>query len=265
MITVNKYTKKEYFIPENFNELTLKQLLKIIPLIEAGGDRAALEVKCLQIILNVSKFRYFFISAEVKLGLFPLIGWLFEENNLTEQKLPHYKGLYGPKKEFDNIILKEFHHSETYYDEFLQDDAGSEKALNHLIAVLYRKPKTFYNKKQDIDGDIRKPFNENLVSYFAEQVSKWPRPVKLVILAYYHGSRQHIRQLYDPVFSGGKDTVEKGDPGMFDCIREIARDGKYGPFDKVEVMNIHTALHEMDKSIEEAEEIKRLYQTNTSV
>lgn len=262
MITVNKHTKREYRLSEDFNELTLKQLLKIIPLIESGGDKSVVEMKCLQVLLSVSRLRYFFISPEVKVGLFPHIAWLFDKNTLTDQKLPEYKGYYGPQKEFDNLIVKEFHHAELYYDEIIQDDAGKERALNHLIAVLYRKPKTGYNKKLNPDGDIRRPFNANLVEYYSKQVEKWPMAVKLLIFNWYDGCRLHFKELYEPVFSAGKETGEPGEPGMFDFIRELARDGKYGDFDKAEALNLHTAFFEMEKTIEEAEEIKKLYPTS---
>lgn len=242
-----------------FNELSLKQLLAIIPLINKGGDKDMLKLKCLKVLLNASTFKYYLIPAETKLALLPVIDWLFEDNTLTEQKLPEYRGLYGPKKEFDNLTLKEFHYAELHYDEYLKADSGSERALNHLVAVLYRRPKMFYNRKLDISGDIRKPFNEHLLDYYADQVATWPEAVKLLILAWYDGCRQFVRDLYDTVFSGGKDSQGAGEPGMFDCIREIARDGKYGPFDRVELLNIHTALFEMEHSIQEAEELKQLY------
>lgn len=246
-------------MPACFNELSAKQLVAIIPLVHEGGDHDLLKLKCLKALMNISKFKFFLMSPETKLALLPVIDWLFEQNTLTEQKLPNYRGLYGPKKEFDNLIVKEFHHSEIYYDEFLQDDENSEAALNKLVAVLYRKPKPFYSNKYDVDGDVRKPFNENLIDYYAGRIAKWPMAIKLVILFWYDGCRQHIKELYEPVFSGSKENHEPGAPGMFDCIREIARDGKYGDFDKVENLNIHTALFEMDKSIEEAEELKKLY------
>lgn len=253
------YKKKEYNIPSEYNELTGEQLIKLAPLLHAG---AAIDIVCklkvLQILMGMSTARFYFMSLDLRDRALNYIHWIFEKNTLTKQLLPCIKGYYGPKAYFDNLTLEEYHCAEIFYSDLIQEK--DEHALNKLIAVLYRKPKSlFYNQQKDPSGDIRTPFNEHEIEYWAKKINSWPVSVKQAILIWYDGCREHLISLYSLVFTPDANSTSESDTrGMFGVMRQIADGSKYGQFDQVKKMNIHTALLEMEQLIKEAAEANKI-------
>lgn len=236
-------------MPENFNELTGPQLIALVKLMHAKGDQS---LKTLQILLNKNLPSFLFIKLDAKDRMLPFVDWVFQENTLTAQLIPEYKGFYGPKGEFDNLKLGEFHFTELFYKLLIN---GDDIAINNLIAVLYRKPKRGYNKKRDSEGDIRRPFNSNEVDYYAKIIARWPPHVKNAILMWYDGCRQNLVELYDKVFStAGEDAADE--LGMYNIIRNLSGD-KFGPIKEVEQIFVHHAFLEIEKIIEENEEAEK--------
>jgi len=137
------------------------------------------------------------MSIDIKERLVQLSEWIYLKNTLTTQLIPKYSGLCGPKSDFDNLTLAEYHCTEIYYSMLVNDKKN--EALDALIAVLYRKPKLFYNRKKDSDGDVRCQFNENEIEYWAGVVSEWPLAVKQAILLWYDGCRESLISIYPEV------------------------------------------------------------------
>lgn len=248
------YNTKTFLLPESYNELSGKQLVAIAALKSSGIRVDVALLKAMSILLNKSTFRFILLPADLKDRLLPFVKWVFEENTLTEQLLPEYKGYHGPKKEFNNLSLAEFHQTEIFYSQFAASE--DKDALNKLVAVLYRRPKKKYDTRRDSEGDIRTAFNSNEVDYYAKKIKKWPHAVKLAIVLFYDGCRQNLKALYEKVFTG-EGGKEDGPDGMFGVIRGLAGN-KYGDFEKVESLNVHTALYEIELVIEEQEELERL-------
>jgi hypothetical protein len=215
------------------------------------------QLKALQILLDKSLFSFFRIPSDAKARMLEEVNWLFEKNKLTEQVMPRYRKnifsqwFYGPRQEFDNLLLGEFHFSEMHYREYVVDQ--DEEGLNKLIAVLYRKPIASYNYKLDSAGDARIKFNANEIDFYAKKVKRWPLKVKLAILTFYDGCREDLMHRYNDVFQGGKG--EDNDQGMFGVIRGLSGP-KYGKIDDVEELNIHTALTEISMQLKEAKELE---------
>lgn len=250
MIAFHFHNKKYGPVPETYNELSGKQLIGIAGLFLVEMELDTARLKALQILLRRSFFGFAIIPADAKARMLQYIDWVFEKNTVTEQVLPLYRGLVGPKKEFDNLTLSEFHFSERYYNEFVKE--GNNDALNKLVAVLYRKPKPGYDYQLDSDGDARQKFNANELDHYASVVTKWPAAVKQAVLFFYDGCRQYLLDLYEEVFSG--NSGEENEEGMFGIIRGISGD-KYGDIDKVEMLNIHTALNELTVQLKEAKRL----------
>lgn len=257
------YNNESYSIPEQYNELTGMQLIKLAPLLKSNATNAMLlSLQVLQVLMNKSTAAFFFLSLDLRERAMKYVQWVFEKNTLTEQLLPEIDGYYGPKSKFDNLTLEEYHCSEIFYAEFIA--TADAQALDKLVAVLYRKPKSvFYNQSKDTAGDIRKEFNEHEIEYWEKKVSRWPMDTKQAILLWYDGCRQHLIQLYSGVFAPTAPVQEGSDQserGMFGVIRQIADGGKYGQFAEVKKLNIHTALLEMEQLIKEAAEANKLAQ-----
>ena len=238
---------KSYYLPENFNELNKKQLIWLARLLSQEKNEYH-ELEVLNALLDVGLFEFFRISPEIKLNMLPLTQWVYEGNTLTEQLIPEYNGLFGPCREFDNLTLGEFHFSETYYRQLA---TGDLTAVNSLVAVLYRKPRPFYNKSKDKYGDIRLPFNANLIAYYANKIASWPTSVKTAIVMWYDGCREKLVKTYNEVFAapGGSDHNDN-DAGMYGVIRNLSGD-RFGKISEVEQVFVHTAFMEIEKVMED--------------
>jgi hypothetical protein len=255
MTTFTFRNKKYGPIPDSYNELSGKQLIALMKMFERKLEVEVAKLEALRILLGMSTFWFVLLSADSKNRMLPYVEWVFDKNTLTKQLIHFYNGFIGPKKEFDNLTVAEFHFAEIFYRELVHEK--NEAALDKLVAVLYRNPKLKYNHKVDSDGDARIRFNANEVDYYSsEYISHWRKEVKLAILMFYDGNRQYLLELYDDVFQG--DKGEENSDGMFGIIRGLSGE-KYGDIDKVERLNIHTALNEISLQIKEAEELKRQY------
>lgn len=254
------YNDKEYLIASEYNDLTDSQLIKLAPLLKSisEGD-LAISLKVLQILLNKSIASFYFMSLDFRERALEHVQWVFKENTLTKQLLPEIHGFFGPKSNFDNLTLEEYHCCEIFYTEILE--GLSTSAIDKLIAVLYRKPKSlFYDHDKDPAGDARKPFNEHEIDYWAKKISKWNPALKDAVLMWYDGCRQHLISLYSSVFTPSTEpsTDQLEVRGMFGVIRQIADGNKYGQFEQVKKLNIHIALLEMEQLLKEAAEADKL-------
>lgn len=261
MIEFN-YSKRKnfakYSIPEKYNELTGKQLISMGKIFLSGMSLPLAELEALRIMLNMSRFKFHFLSIEAKYGMLQHIQWIFDKNTLTENLIPEYRNSFlepkfiGPASEWDNLTMAEWSACEVYYEWMVNNH--HEKAIDYLISVLYRIEKSNYDKQRDPDGDVRVPYNHHETAYWAKMISKWPVEVKMSILTWYDGCREFMISNYD-VFESGTSENDKKAPGMFELIRGLCGN-RYGGFEAVEKMNVHKALREMEILKEEAEKLK---------
>ena len=247
------HKRKSFNLPETEEELSGKQLIGIAGLLH---DRYISVLKAslqaLRILSGMSWWKFIRLSPEVKLNSLPHIQWIFDKLSITINLIPEYKGFYGPSEELNNLTLAEFHFAERYYAEITDDDYTS---LPYLIAVLYRLPKKGYNKKLDVDGDIRQKFNSNTLDYYSNRIENWPAPVKNAILMFYDSCREKISNDYEDLFSGGG---EDDGLGMYGIMRGLAGD-KFGNIQQVEEMLLHNALTELTIIGDEAKELEAKY------
>jgi hypothetical protein len=252
------YNDKKYTLPEHYNELSGDQLIKVVELLKsAEPDALLLSLKVLQVLMNKSTAAFYFLSLDLRERALEYVQWVFQKNTLTEQLLPVINGFYGPKSNFDNLTLSEYHCSELFYAEYLQ--SSDDQVLEKLVAVLYRMPKKNYDLQRDPDGDIRNEFNEHEIDFWAQQISQWRADIKQAVLFWYDGCRQQLISLYGAVFAPAvADSSADDSRGMFGVIRGIADGGKYGKFEEVKKLNIHTALLEMEELIKEAAAVNNI-------
>lgn len=230
-------------LPQSFEELSAKQFVRLAPLLFKEGNETLYQVKALQILSGLNKFRFCLLKPEIIERCLPYVTWVFEENNRIIQHLPHYRGYYSPTANFDNLKMKEFHFSELYYRQIISGE--DEATINNLVAVLYRKPKHGYDKKRDPDGDIRTEFNHNESPFFTKKISRWPEAVKQAIFLWYDSCRQELINNNELVFKEpGHSYVSQFDTGLYGMMRSLAGE-KLGPVEKVENMYVHTAMLEL--------------------
>jgi hypothetical protein len=253
MITFHYSDKVLANVAGKYNELTSKQLIAVAAILQKGYEEVDARLRALKVLLGISLYKFAVIPADVKGRMIEHIEWVFDKNTLTTQLLPVYDTLHGAADAFDNLTMGEWNACEIFYDQLVQQD--DEDALNRIVAVLYRRPKKDYDTELDSDGDIRVPFNANEIDYHVKTVKSWPSKVKVAILFWYDGCRQHLKELYD-LFDKPADD-ETSEPGMFELIRGLC--GKhYGTFKEVEGLNVHIVMRELEVLKKEAAEIERL-------
>jgi hypothetical protein len=128
-------------------------------------------------------------------------------------------------------------------------------ALDELVAILWREGKRPYNLELDKDGDVRHPFNQNTVAWRIKIFKRWPKGRKWACGKYFDSCRQLIVQRFPEVFEGGEATQDAFD-GMFKLMRSLADGGKWGDMEKIEKMNLYTAMYELTLSLREQAEAK---------
>lgn len=246
---------KSIRLPEAIDELEARQLRGIAGVIHSGVNKLKGSLIALRILSKKSWIGFMFLSADVKLRCIEHVQWIFDDLMLTDQLIPEFKGFHGPKSEFNNMKLAEFHASEIYYQQTIKQEPG---ALDNLVAVLYRKAKKNYDPALDSEGDIRIKFNGNEVAYYAKQVRHWPKNLKYAILMFYDGCRKKIQNDHDEIFTSG----DQGDidTGMYGIMRGLAGP-RFGDLEKVEEMYLHHALLEISILIKEEEKLKAQYKT----
>jgi hypothetical protein len=259
------YQKKIFVLPDNWNELTGKQLIAISKILNHKNIKPeAAELQILKVLLQKSSFGFGFLKTDIKARLLPYIQWIAEtETPLTENLLPSYrknifsKKLFGAANEFNNLKMIEFHYTEVAYQFFI--NSNEEDYLNDLVAVLYRTKKENYNSNRDSDGDIRIEFKDAEIAYHKKIVSKWSMAVKHAILMWYVGCRQMLVEDY-PLVYGGSNTADTSNyyAGLYTMMRSVAGE-KIGTIEKVEQLNVHTAHLELTCIIEDAKKLEEAY------
>lgn len=251
------YKNKLFIIPEEWNELTGKQLITIAGLLHSNLEEDIFYLKALQCLSNLSTVKFMLQPLDAKLNCFEHLDWLQSSDDkelLTKQLLPKYKGLYGPTDELGNLLLVEFHYTEIAYQNLIT--TNEVQYLNELVAIMYREPKANYDHARNSEGDHRVIFTDNDIAYHTKKVAKWPLAVKQAILMWYDGCRQDLVNSYSTVYPAS--STKKDDnysAGLYQLIRSLAGEN-YGTIDKVEQLTVHTAHLELSCMIADNEKLK---------
>lgn len=265
-MTIIQLHNRFYRIPETWNELCGKQLIRISKVLLQQPEEITGKMQLLKILTGMSWWQWLQQSvAELEDHLY-LVDFLLYEANLTEQVLPCYpkfkiqnpksKTLYGPASNFDNLLIAEFSFCEFFYKSYESKGAvDGINELNQLVGTLYRKQKAFYNRKTNPDGDCRQPFNKNLCDhYYPMLVQAWPIEVKVAIAWWYKACRVALQKQFSNVFSGGGDVAKYG---MWSVMNSVAEKGNHGTFANVEQMLLKEFMMELSESIEKNKKLEQ--------
>jgi hypothetical protein len=253
-MTVVEINNKLFLFPENWNELTAEQCRKIFYVLHSNytGDQMLLQFSR---ILSGCGWWHFFRELKIKVAeqCFHLCSFIWEKTELTNQPLVKYKGLYGPKTNFDNLRMGEYAYAQNFFEQYRDNE--DVEALNKLCAVLYRPAKKDFDAAINPDEDIRIPFSEASMEYHLQQVSKWPRAIREMIFFWYGGCFKKMMEDNADVFTGGG-----GEPalhGIVSVMRNVAKDGTYGDFKAVEQLFVKLFFLELKESKHEAAQMKK--------
>lgn len=266
MIELKIYDKKlrvkQILFPERWDELSREQLERVAVCLFFAKTDVDLKFDLFRILTGFRNRYVRKIGAKTIVEqFFPLLDFLLDDVDLRVQKIPKLKVgnevLWGPSDGFGNLRLNEFDFSERAYFDFYEEDRRLD-FLAEIIAVIYRPAKDGYDFDRNPDGDARLDFNANLIEYYAKKIEQYvPVSVQLSILLWYRGCRNEKVNDNKALFSNlGKNKV--GEPGYFDLMRAIAKEGIYGDFEKVERMYVDNAFYELMIARKEVEELKKL-------
>jgi hypothetical protein len=262
-LKVVEINKRYYTVPENWNELSKKQLLQVVRLLYLKNyavEKALL--KLLKILTAMSWYRFGRAPIESKSDRSGLEEYLYlpdfliRENNLTRQLLPDYGEFHGPCDGMTNLRMNEFVFSEHYYMQWAEG-RENEKLLNNLVAVLYRPKKRKYNLRKNKDGDARIAFNENLCEFYAtSEIYAWPKHVKLAIVCFYEACRAKMVSDNPDVFGGEGEPAKHG---LISIMLNVAETHVFGGFDQVEQLHVSLVLIQLSEMVHKAKELEKQY------
>lgn len=252
--------KKWYNIPTTWNELTGKQLVKLLSIFNGSHTLLVAQVQLFKILTGIRWFKLWWLGPlEIEDKLY-LVDWVLQHNTLTKNLLPVLRGYHGPADNLSNLQVCEFIFTEQYYQQFKEE--GNQQHLNMLLAILYRPAKPGYNKHRNEDGDIREVYNDNITPLYARKVARWPSMVKEAILFWYEGCRTNLVNNNPDVFGGTGGEVAKY--GLWSVMRGVAEKAIHGNINQVEKMYVHVFMMELNELVAEADRIKAAYKTTAN-
>jgi len=254
-----KINKKFYQVPQSWNEVTARQLVKLMDVIDQDLPKEEATIIIFKILTGATWLNLWRSGAETLEDKLHITDFIFSGAGLTKNVLPSFRGMYGPRDNFDNLVAAEFLAAESFYLATLQDSLQADVNINFLVGILYRPAKAGYNKTKNQDGDIREPFNDNLISYNSKRISGWPAAIKKAVVFWYAGCRdQLIAEFPDIFLKGGSSGGDPGKYGLWDMLYNIADKGIFGDFDKVEKQYIKTVFMAVTNILLEAERLKKV-------
>ena len=146
-------------------------MLKVIELIETIDDVYSFRIAIVMYFLKIKKWWLILLipTEEIVLSLFPLFDWIEEDFVISKTHFPRIgKKYYGPPDRMVGMTGLEFTVLDTYYLEYRK---GNERALDCMLACLYRERRERYNVK-DHGLDMREDFSPYSVEIIAKNFRK---------------------------------------------------------------------------------------------
>lgn len=195
-------------------------------------------------------------AEDVVLHGFPLLDFLFQENNLTKQPYPtltiHYSPftrLYGPQDDFNNLTCAEYEDAEIFFHQF-REEPGHEP-LAHLAAILWRPKRNRYFRYNPRKGKYTGYDAERMVKRFLT-LPPWQL---YTIFTWYTGCRNQLPKIFPNAF-GGEGDGEELDPLAFTKCIHAGAGPKNGSRDQIRCMLLKEYLMDMELEAIKVNEIK---------
>ncbi|MFK5893716.1 MAG: hypothetical protein QM504_10900 [Pseudomonadota bacterium] len=229
--------------PEEWNELTLKQLLFVVPRVMFVNKSRRLR----------SEILFNFLGKEIKgieglnqsqlNALFAAVDWLFKVPQLTINLLPKVEILKivfnGPEDELKDISVSQFAFADKFMSQFLK--SRDEQYLDLVIGALYVRHGHKFVKEE--------------IEATAAYIKHLPLDKRLAILAFFMGSRHKIAEQNKDIFKKS-NKVRRSKSGWLGFFYELAGP-KIGNYNQVADMNFFEMLGIMRKINEDARETEK--------
>lgn len=167
---------------------------------------------------------------------------------------------YGPSDALTNTEFGEYVSALNFYIDFSKSNKVED--LDLLVGVLYRPE----NESKSLN-DKRTPFNKELISYYAKEVSTIPFAEKYAIYLFFAACQQFIVTTKELSLSGGitvdlsvlfnqSKTNEKG-IGMAGIIYSLAESNVFGDAEKTAKQPTYEILLRMVQTYYQAKKLER--------
>jgi hypothetical protein len=192
-------------VPGSWTELDPKQFARIIQVLHySKADEYTINVSLLALLFGKSGWHILDnLPNEDLYNLVPLTNFIRDEKPLIKNHFPtlniHKQRCAAPAEDLSNLSFGEWCFAFQFYTYFkLTNDYTW---VNKLIACLYRPMAGVQGKESpNYTGDIREPFNENLIESRSKRVDSIPEHFKLAVLAWFTLAVQEVMEFRPLVF-----------------------------------------------------------------
>ena len=262
-------TRKPYYFPEKWDELTPEQLTALIEIVLNEGDNHTAKLVILREWMKLprqqfadmvlqkkyeesTQINHFFI-AEVEEKLLPFLDPFleyggFEVNIMKKLIVPGLRKetLIGFSDRMESISADEYSYAQHFYQQYV-DDTEDISHLHKFVACLYRPQRTdgILPGHSDYNGDMRSPFNAGNIDFIAEKVAKIA-PLKLyAVKLCFERIMKWLSELenYEYVFKGDQD--KSADYVDWDKIIRMVSGDKLGSIEQVRKLPILGVFQEL--------------------
>lgn len=196
---------------------------------------------------------------DASLNGLPLLDFVFEENNRTEQpystiKLPGPGGttVYGPLSAFNSLAVGEYEEAEQFYYQFA--DNPTHECLANLAATLYRAANTPYFTYDQHKGRYIAYDAAPLLPAFIKM-----QPWELyTIFIWYIGCKNELPKIFPTVYEGGT-AAGTPDPMIFTKCIHSDSNPKNGTREQIRIMPLKEYFFDMEMQAKKVKELNEQY------
>lgn len=264
--------KKHVKFPDNFQELTRKQIVYFFKLTLQGANKEELVhrfVRRFYASLPIARIlRYREVAEKAK----KIYTWrtnqeAFENNayylDMLTKKFAFFDGIryftiapvrrvlwfFGPKDEMKNISIAEF----AYLDkEMLSYYQGDTEAIGRIMAILFRP---LAISRLFSRYDRRQYFDDDRIQRRARLMAKVPDAKKVAVLTWFQMIRKELPQNFPHLYQSKKKNQDPEKYSWGDVIIQMSGDIP-GKEDEVSRVNAWNFMYRLDLMMKEAKENK---------
>lgn len=232
-------------IPTCWNELSERQLQKLVVLVYSGKSGMIFDLKCLQILVNLKWWQFFktiklaYALTQVPISEFKKsFDYIFNENNRTifPQKI---NGFFAPMDRITNLTIEEFSVADNLHIKWRE--TKNQNFLIYLVATLYSKTR-----------QPREVFDKNNLDIKIKYFDKVPLPVLLSVEMAYFGCKNNLVKRFPKVFPATTQKTKQSNKYGFGKVVLQMAGGKFGNHEQTKNTNIYTFLEQFSEDLKNA-------------
>ena len=292
MIPINLYQPNQFDFtvefPTSWNELEQKEIIFIAKCLLTEPDPAAVRALLLKFIIEnrasspsplgegrgevLPKDWFLYLDSEqVVIDCFPLLDFIFKENNLTNtpDPLTFKKIIYYPQP-FTKITCAEYEDCEVKANQFSSKKVPDKDLLAEIAAILFRPSSPLSIRRGD-GGEVSSPehytlFNTRTNYYYTYNSSQKVKYFKTLsleelygIFIWYACSRAQLPLDFPAVYEGGSSGSEPDIMAFTKCIHSGAGP-KNGTRQQIRIMELYEFMLDMEQEAIHAKEMEAEYE-----